>query len=490
MKNKWHLPHPATMFLLLTGVVIIVSWVCDIYGLSVHLSPAGEEIRVQNLLSADGLRWMLQNVITNFTSFTPLGMAVIAIFGLGLAQHSGFIDACIRLGVRHRHNEQRQVIAWVIMLGLLSNVVGDAGYVILLPIAATMFQSVGLSPVAGIITSYIAVANGYSANFFLSIIDPVLSINTEKAAFAANAWDNDIGPMCNYYFFFVSTIVLGVLIYYLTCKFLLSPNKKHIGQMLTKTIMPTDYKPLSRKERRAFHLALIIGISYFLVIVLIAILPIGILRGVDGGLLYSPFTMNILTILSLGIAIVGIVYGVTSGRYRTDRDMVDGLVSAVSMLSIFFVIAFFASQLYACFSYSHLDKYIAVNFASLLTSLSVGKLMALVLFILFSALINLVLCSATGKWTFMAFIFVPYFAKMGVSPDVVQCAFRIGDSSTNAITPFLLYMPLVLTYMQQYEKRVTYGTLFRYTWRYTLYILLVWMLLFVVWYLSGLPFGR
>lgn len=485
MKNKWQMPHPATMFLLLTLAVIIVSWVCDIYGLSITLLPSGEEIRVQNLLNADGMRWMLQNLITNFTGFTPLGMAIIAIFGLGLANHSGFIDACIRYSVRRRRNLSRYVIIWVIALGLLSNMVGDAGYIILLPVAATMFRSVGLSPIAGIITAYVSVACGYSANIFLSIIDPILSINTEKAAFMANVWDSDIGPMCNYYFFFVSTIVIGVLIYYITRKSLLPSIQQ--GQ---ERISKVDYKPLSRKERRAFYLSLIIGAIYLIVFLLIATLPFGFLRGVDGGLLYSPFTMNILSILSLGIAIIGTAYGFASGRYRNDRDVVDGLISSVGMLSVFLVIAFFASQLYACFNYSHLDKYIAVNFASLLTSMSASPVVTLILFILFTALINMVLCSATGKWSFMAFIFVPYFAKIGVSPDAVQCAFRIGDSSTNAITPFMLYMPLVLTYMQQYNKQVTYGTLFRYTWRYTLYILITWIILFAFWYLLGIPFGR
>jgi len=485
MKNRWQMPHPATMFLLLTLAVIIVSWVCDIYGLSITLSPSGEEIRVQNLLNADGMRWMLQNLITNFTSFTPLGMAVIAIFGLGLANHSGFIDACIRYSRRKHKNLSRYVIVWVIALGLFSNILGDAGYIILLPIAAAMFRSVGLSPIAGIITAYVSVACGYSANIFLSIIDPILSINTEKAAFNAHVWDSNIGPMCNYYFFFGSTIVIGFLIYYITSKSLLPSMQQ--GQ---ETISKVDYKPLSRKERRAFYLSLIIGAIYFILFLLVATLPFGFLRGVDGGLLYSPFTMNILSILSLGIAIIGTVYGFSSGRYRNDRDVVNGLISAVDMLSIFFVIAFFASQLYACFNYSHLDKYIAVNFASLLTSMSASPLITLILFILFTALINLVLCSATGKWAFMALIFVPYFAKIGVSPDVVQCAFRIGDCSTNAITPFLLYMPLVLTYMQQYNKQITYGTLFRYTWRYTLYILIAWIILFTFWYLCGIPFGR
>ena len=139
MKNKWRMPHTATMFLLLTIAVVFLSWICDIYGLKVTLPQTGEEIRVQSLLSPEGIRWWLRNAIKNFTGFAPLGMVIIAMFGLGVAQHSGFIGACIRLGVGNR-KEKRKVILWVIVLGLLSNVIGDGGYIILLPIAAMLFQ--------------------------------------------------------------------------------------------------------------------------------------------------------------------------------------------------------------------------------------------------------------------------------------------------------------------------------------------------------------
>ena len=166
MKNKWRMPHPATMFLLLTMAVVFLSWICDIYGLKVTLPQTGEDIRVQSLLSPEGIRWWLRNAIKNFTGFAPLGMVIIAMFGLGVAQHSGFIDACVRQGVKNRKNTRR-IILWVIILGLLSNIVGDAGYIILLPIAATLFYSVGLNPVAGIITAYVSVSWGYSANLSL-----------------------------------------------------------------------------------------------------------------------------------------------------------------------------------------------------------------------------------------------------------------------------------------------------------------------------------
>ena len=167
MNSKWRLPHPATMFLLLTLAVIVLSWIFDIYGLSVFQPQTGEEIRVQSLLSPEGVRWLLRHVVTNFTGFAPLGLVIVAMFGIGVAQHSGFIDACIRGGARRKHNPWRMVIL-VIFLGLLSNVVGDAGYIILLPIAATLFHSVGLHPVAGIITAYVSVSCGYSANLMLS----------------------------------------------------------------------------------------------------------------------------------------------------------------------------------------------------------------------------------------------------------------------------------------------------------------------------------
>lgn len=199
MKNKWRMPHPATMFLLLTIAVVFLSWICDIYGLKVTLPQTGEEIRVQSLLSPEGIRWWLRNAIKNFTGFAPLGMVIIAMFGLGVAQHSGFIGACIRLGVGNR-KEKRKVILWVIVLGLLSNVIGDGGYIILLPIAAMLFQWVGLHPLAGIITAYVSVACGYSANIVLSTMDPLLAHTTQEAALAQTGYQGNTEPLCNYFF--------------------------------------------------------------------------------------------------------------------------------------------------------------------------------------------------------------------------------------------------------------------------------------------------
>lgn len=483
MKNKWHMLHPATMFLLLTMAVVFLSWICDIYGLKVVLPQVGDEIRVQSLLSPEGIRWWLRNAIKNFTGFAPLGMVTVAMFGLGVAQHSGFIDACIRVGVGGRQ-EKKKIIWWVIALGLLSNAIGDGGYILLLPIAAMLFQWVGLHPIAGIVTAYISVACGYSANIVLSTMDPLLAHTTQEAALAQTGYQGNTEPLCNYFFMSASTVVVAAIVYGITRHWLLPALGKYEGSVAVPT-----YHPLSRKERRALVTSIVVAIIYVVLILWLTFSPYGILRGVNGGLMHSPFIAGILFLISLGVGITGMVYGFSSGRYRTDNDVIEGLAQLVKLLGEYFVIAFFAAQMFACFEYSRLDKCLAIMGADLLASYESSPLPVLVLFILFVALVNLIMVSATAKWAFMSFIFIPVFAQMGIAPDVVQCAFRIGDSSTNAITPFLFYMPLVLTYMRQYDKQVTYSFLFRYTWRYSLSILAVWTLMFVVWYLLRIPVG-
>lgn len=218
MRNKWCMPHPATMFFLLTLGIIFLSWIFDVYGLNVRLPQTGEEIRVQSLLSPEGIRWLLRHVVTNFTGFAPLGLVIVAMFGIGVAQHSGFIDACIRKGLRNQRHNPWCIVLSVIVLGLLSNVVGDAGYIILLPIAATLFHSVGLHPIGGIIVAYVSVSCGYSANILLSTLDPMLAATTQEAADMTNVSGSRIGPLCNYYFFCVSTFLLIFIIYYITRK--------------------------------------------------------------------------------------------------------------------------------------------------------------------------------------------------------------------------------------------------------------------------------
>ncbi len=480
MKNKLDILHPATMFLLLTVAVIFLSWILDIYGLNVVNPSDGAEIRVQSLLSPEGMRWLLRHVVTNFTGFAPLGMVMVTMFGLGIAEHSGFIHACIRKGLRDKMSKRFVMLA-VILAGIVSNVVGDAGYIILIPIAAMLFQSVGLHPLTGIVTAYVSVACGFSANLFLSTLDPLLARFTQEASAELNS--GNTGALSNFYFMFVSTFLITWIVYQLSVRLdvrlgVYQGHKQFDG-----------YKQLSRKERRALWLALLTGGIYTLVIVFATFSPWGILRGITGGMTRSPFIVGALFLISFGFGLMGMIYGFVSGRYRSDSDVIKSMSQPMSLLSVYFVIAFFAAQMFACFEYSQLDKCLAIFGADLLTSIHADAFITLLLFILFSALINLIMVSSTAKWSFMAFIFIPVFAALGVEPDWVQCAYRIGDSTTNAVTPFLFYMPLVLVYMQQYDKQSNYLSLLRYTWRYSFFLFLGWIALFAIWYWLKLPIG-
>ncbi|MCS3284606.1 AbgT family transporter [Bacteroides salyersiae] len=367
--SKWRMPHPATMFFVLTMVVVLLSWIFEIYGLSVTLPQTGEEIRVQSLLSPEGIRWLLRHMVTNFTGFAPLGMVIVAMFGIGVAQHSGFINACIRHGIRGKQDKDK-IILWVILLGLLSNVVGDAGYIILLPIAATLFHSVGLHPVAGIITAYASVACGYSANIVLSTMDPLLARTTEEAAVAGGIEHGDTGA------------VVQLLFY--VC-FYLSHNGRSLCWVTRRKLLPAmgtyegsthfdGYKPLSRKERRALTMAVIVGVIYVAIVLWSTFSSYGILRGVSGNLMRSPFIMGILFLLSLGAGLMGTVYGFSSGRYRTDADVIDGLAQPMKLLGVYFVIAFFAAQMFALFrifALRQMPRHYGGPICSLLSSLAI-----------------------------------------------------------------------------------------------------------------------
>lgn len=479
-KRKWFL-HPATMYFLLMVAVILLSWIMEIYGQGVILPQSGEELKIQSLISPEGIRWLLRHIITNFTGFSPLGMVIVAMLGIGVAQHSGLIDVCMQSLSRGRHS--RILAIWsVIILGILSNAIGDAGYIILLPISASLFYHNKLHPIAGIITAYVSVACGYSANIVLSTMDPLLARISGEVSETIGISQYQVGTLSNYLFMSASTLVIALIIYLITVK-------KLIPQTGASDYTINTNWNLSRKERRALIISLSVGLLYLIIILFSTFSSFGILRGVSGNLMRSPFIMGILFLISFGLGLMGMVYGLCVAKYRSDIDIIEGFTKPMRLIGLYLVIAFFAAQMFACLEYSRIDKYLAIVGANMFYNVDLSPLSLLVLFIIFCAFINLIMVSATSKWGIISFIFIPMFSTIGINPDMVQCAFRIGDSSTNAITPFLFYMPLVLAYMQQYNKQANYLTLLNYTWRYSLYTLLSWIVLFIVWYITRLPLG-
>ncbi|NLZ74279.1 MAG: AbgT family transporter [Bacteroidales bacterium] len=481
MKFKQNSLHPVTLYFIIGVLIVIASWICSLYGLAAIHPETGEIVRVQNLLNPEGIRWFLRNVIANFTGFAPLGMVLVAMIGIGVAQHSGLIDASLRRVLKNRQ-PRRGVMLCLILLGILSNVIGDSGYILLIPLSTVLFVAVGLHPIAGIIMTYVSVTCGYSANFMLSTMDPLIARITQTAAETSGVATQHIGPLCNSFFMAISVIPLTLIIYWLTKKWLF-PKFKNDEHPIK------EYKPLNHREKRALALSLVVGGLYFFGILWSTFSSYGILRGVSGSLIRSPFIMGILFIISLGITLMGITYGLGVGVYRKDKEVINGLTQSFQWMGNFLLIVFFASQMFAVFSYSNLDRLLIINGSSVFNSIQAGPLLSLLLFILFSAVMNLFMVSAMEKWSIFSFLFIPFFASLGVTPEILQTAYRIGDSSTNALTPFMFYLPLILAYVQRYDDRAGYATILRCVWPYSLAILLVWTLLFILWYVLGLPFG-
>ncbi len=479
MRNRPYILHPAALYFLLAVAVVLLSWLADIYGLAVADPSTGGMLRVRSLLSAEGIRWGVRHAVGNFTGFAPLGMALVALLGVGLAEHAGLLPACARSLACHP-TRRRWILPLTVAAGVLSNVAGDAGYILLLPLAAVFFREAGLHPAAGIVTAYVSVACAYSANLFPATVDPLLARST-TAACAGLAVDGT-GPFCNGYFMAASAVVLMVVACWQGQQ-LANVKDDAVGLSLQSA------RVLSRHERRALAGAMLVAGVYAALVLWATFSSWGILRGVTGGMARSPFIAGALFLMSLGLGLAGIVYGFLSGRYRTNGDVARGLSAGLPPLASFIVMVFFASQMFACLEYSRLDRCLLLWLAERCLPLPDAPWAALLLLIVFAAGANLFMVSSTAKWSLLAAVVVPAFAAMGVEADWAQCAYRVGDSLTNAVTPFMYYAPFALACLQRYVPEAGFASLFRPAGRLTLWMAAAWTLLFLLWHALGLPLG-
>lgn len=481
--NKRFSLHPATLFFVLTVFIAVVVWLLDIYGIIVFNSATNSYLQVQSLFTPEGSRWLLRNLISNYGGFAPISMVVVSLLGLGLAEHSGFLSSFCRRIPYHKNTPTIGILIFI-FLGLLSNVLGDSGYVFLLPLVLLLSPRLGIDPLFAIIITYVSVASGYSANIVFSSMDPLLAKITAETTASYQPQSFNSGAYSNYYFMFASTWLLLAIIYGVGVK-VLKPRLLKAGYVASFT----PEAKLSQRESRSLRLSIIVGLLFLASILWLTFSSLGLFRGVSGHLVRSPFIMGALLILSLTIGLMGLVYGLFSGKYRSDRSVISGFGYFIKEFSVFFVIAFFAAQFFACLNYTKLDQFIVLYLGHFVASLSISKTLLLFCFVVFCAVVNLIMVSAVGKWTLIAPIFIPLFFNVGIMPDQVQAAYRVGESSTNPITPFLYYLPFVLVLLKRYVPVMSFSFICRNTWFFSLLILIIWVMFYFLWYSLDLPFG-
>jgi aminobenzoyl-glutamate transport protein len=479
------LPHPVTLFAIFAFALIPLSWLFSKLGFQAVNPKDGTVVLTINLVSREGLHWILEHTIENFTGFAPLGTVLVAMLGIGVAEKSGLISTGLRQLV---HAAPRRMLTLVIVFsGVMSNMASDVGYVLLVPLGALIFLSVGRHPIAGLAAAFAGVSGGFSANLLLGTIDPLLAGISQEAARIIDPSYN-VSPACNYYFMFVSVFLITAAGTWVTEKVVVPRLGSWDGAAAEAE--GDELRRLTSDEKRGLWWAF--GVSVALLgLVLVGMVPEnGFLRDIEtGSALYSPFMHGIVTFIFLGGLLAGLAYGFASGSFRGDSDVVNGMKGAMESLGLFIVLIFFAAQFVAYFKYTNLGMIFAIKGAELLKASGLGPIPMMLSFILLASAINLCMGSASAKWAFMAPVFIPMFMLLGYSPELIQGVYRIGDSSTNLISPMMSFFALIVAFMQRYDSKAGIGTVVATMLPYSLAFLFVWMIMLAVWLLLGLPLG-
>jgi aminobenzoyl-glutamate transport protein len=486
------LPDPAFLFVIALGLTWVASALLapvefrEIDPRSLVAGGEAAPIRVVSQLDGTALARFLASMVRNFTDFPPLGVVLVALLGVGVAEHTGLIAAVLRALLRL--TPAVLLTPMVLLVSILSHTAADAGYVLVIPLAGVAFAAAGRHPMAGIATAFAGVSGGFSASFLPSALDPLLQGFTQSAA-QLIAPARLVNPLCNWGFTSASTLLILAVGWFITDR-IIEPRLR---------ALPLDpgadaaIAPISApgRERVALRAALA-SVALAIVLLAAAAWPTSSpLRGPAGDLTGSgaPLMAAIVPLIFLLFVIPGTVYGYVAGTVRSHRDLVEGMSRSMSSMGHYLVMAFFAAQFTYAFRESNLGALVAVKGADLLQSAHVPGAVTLLGIIGLSASINVLIGSASAKWAVLAPIFVPMLMQMGLSPELTQAAYRIGDSSTNILTPLLPYFPLIVVYCQRWVKATGIGTLISLMVPYSIAFLVTWSVLLLVFWGTGLPLG-
>ena len=458
------LPHPVTLFAMLCVGVAIISAIAAGMGLSVEadiLNRATNEIETTvvsavSLLNGEGFKYMLENAVTNFTGFAPLGVVLVGMLGIGIAESSGYIGTLLKKVVSI--TPSKLIVPTVVFLGIMSNMASDAGYVILIPLGALIFMAYGRHPLAGIAAAFAGVSGGFSANLLIGTIDPMLAGITNEAAHIIDPTVN-ISPMANYLFMFASTFLITILGTIVTTKII----EPRLGKYEGSSVQDSDLQNLSDKEKKAMTVANITFVAMVVGVIILIAMPNSFLRNLEADSFLnsiidnSTFMNGLIPIVAILFFVPSVVYGKIAGTVKNEKEVAAHMGKAMSSMGGYLCLAFVASQFISYFNYTNLGTIIAVSGAEILQSANIGAIPLLIGFILITAFINLFMGSASAKWAIMAPVFIPMFIKLNIDPAIVQTAYRIADSSTNLISPLMSYFAMIIVFTQVYDKKAGIG---------------------------------
>ncbi|OEK68799.1 aminobenzoyl-glutamate transporter [Staphylococcus equorum] len=479
------LPDPSILFFLMCVGLAILTWVVSLFQISVKHPGTGDTIAIKSILSKDGLSMILNDAIKNFSEFPALGLVLAVMLGIGVAEKTGYFD---KLMIQVVHKAPKHfIVPVIIIIGILGNAAGDAAPIVLPPLAAMVFIKLGYHPIAGLAMAYASALGGFSANVMIGMSDALLYAFTKPATSIVSD-SVHVNVAMNWYFIAASVLILLPSVYWVTMRFVIPRLGKYDDSNSAIQADDSNSK-LTPQENRAVFWA---NISFFVLIILLIILAIpqqSFLRNANTGSLLNdaPIINGVGLIILVLFLVPGLVYGIMVNEFKSSKDLGKMLADSMSSMGSFIVIVFFAAQLLAFLEWSNLGIIVAVKGASILQGQN-GVVLILGI-ILLSALINLLIGSASAKWGILAPIFIPMLIIVGFHPALTQMLYRIGDSISNPITPMMPYLPLLLSYAQKYDNDMKLGSLLSSLMPYTIILSIVWPLFMIAWYLLGWPLG-
>ncbi len=528
------LPHPTVLFICLTVVILILTAVMSAFGVTSETATGSYPIN--NLIGNDtvdiqnprngqvtatyinGWQYIFGTLTPNFVNFAPFGMVVVIMIAIGVAEHSGLISAAIRKLVVSV--PARLVTPTVVFAGVMANIAADAGYFVLIPLGPLVFWGLGRHPLAGLAAAFAGVSGGFSANLVVTSLDPLLGGFTQPAAAIGDgllgtdfADTMNIATM-NYYFLVLSTFLV-VIVGTFVVERIVEP---HLGQYEPPqdAEVPEMADQVSQAENKALRRAGIALLAYVAVVVWTAVpvdsdipllgvfsvasLPAETVAGLEArygsvSFTHAPLfsTQIIVSLLFFFFVVPGVAYGRAIGNFTSASLVVYAMEDAARSMASFIVMVFFMAQFIAYFNASNIGVWIAMQGVALLEYLPAESFAGVVVlifgFVVLSGFINLFMGSASAKWAILAPVFVPVMMTVGVTPAATQMLYRIGDSSTNIITPLMTYFAFVITIGAKYRPGFGIGSLVSLMLPFSIAFLLAWTVMFLIWAVAGLPIG-
>ncbi|MFJ9467749.1 AbgT family transporter [Streptomyces caniferus] len=481
------LPNPFWLFWILAGVVAVLSAVLAAIGVSAVHPGTHEIIKVQNLLSKDGLTMAVEGAVDNFAAFPPLATILTVMFGIAVAERSGLFATLLRRMVARVPG--KYLTFALSMTAMVSHVAGDAAYVTLMPLGALIFRAAGRSPVLGCIVAYVSVSAGYDASPSLTTTDVLLSSISTAAAHTIDA-HYVVTPLANYFFGVGSSVLVALVITLVVDKVLarrrdLEPDEP----VAAPDAEELEAIEVTGQQRRALRTTGLVALGLIAFLVVAMIPSSSPLRGESGGIVDSPLVGGMALVLGVFFAVLGTVYGRMTGTFSAARDIIAAMADGTRSMAPILVLFFAISQFLAYFKWTNIGNVLAVKGAETLRDLHMHGWTVLVALAVLITFMNLVITSGSALWALAAPVLVPMLMLIGIDAETTQAVYRVADSVTNCVTPMSPYFVMALGFIQQYRKSAGIGTLASLTIPIAAVVWVVWIAFFVAWYLLGLPFG-